>query len=165
MIFKDKQKLEKAIAQILIDNKLVISIAESCTGGLLSSRLTDISGSSDYTKANFITYSNEAKMALLGVSENTINTYGAVSEACAREMAEGLYRKTNADIAISTTGIAGPTGGSDLKPVGLMYVGITNKYKSIVQQFKLNPKWNRLKMKHEFTQCALQMILDSLSEG
>ena len=84
MIFKDKQKLEKAISKILIDNGLVISIAESCTGGLLSSRLTDISGSSDYTKANFITYSNDAKVALLGVSDVTIRTYGAVSEQCAR---------------------------------------------------------------------------------
>ena len=80
-------------------------------------------------------------------------------------MSECLYRKTNADVAISTTGIAGPTGETEGKPVGLMYVGITNKYKSIVQQFRLNPKWNRLKMKHEFTQCALQMLLDSLSEG
>lgn|SRR5574344_980142 len=164
MMFKDKQKLEKAIAKILIENKLVISVAESCTGGLLSSRLTDISGSSAYIKANFVTYSNDAKVLLLGVQDSTINTYGAVSEQCAREMSEGLYRKTNADISIATTGVAGPTC-SESKPVGLMYVGITNKYKSIVQEFKLNPKWNRLKVKHEFTQCALQMLLDSLSEG
>ena len=168
MIFnklKRNTNLEKNIAEILKTHSLVISVAESCTGGLLSSRLTDISGSSEYIKANFVTYSNDAKMALLDVKEDTLKLYGAVSEQCAREMAEGLYRKTKADIAISTTGIAGPTGATPDKPVGLMYVGITNRYKSIVQQFKLNPKYSRIRMKQEFVQCALQMLLDSLSEG
>ncbi len=163
--FKRNTNLEKNIAEILKTHSLVISVAESCTGGLLSSRLTDISGSSEYIKANFVTYSNDAKMALLDVKEDTLKLYGAVSEQCAREMAEGLYRKTKADIAISTTGIAGPTGATPDKPVGLMYVGITNRYKSIVQQFKLNPKYSRIRMKQEFVQCALQMLLDSLSEG
>ncbi len=163
--FKRNINLEKSIAEILKEHSLVISVAESCTGGLLSSRLTDISGSSEYIKANFITYSNDSKQTLLDVKDETLRIYGAVSEQCAREMAEGLYRKTKADIAISTTGIAGPTGGSAEKPVGLMYVGITNRYKSIVQEFKLNPKYNRIRMKQEFAQCALQMLLDSLSEG
>ncbi len=163
--FKRNTNLEKNIAEILKTHSLVISVAESCTGGLLSSRLTDISGSSEYIKANFVTYSNDAKMALLDVKEDTLKLYGAVSEQCAREMSEGLYRKTKADIAISTTGIAGPTGATPDKPIGLMYVGITNRYKSIVQEFKLNPKYNRIRMKQEFVQCALQMLLDSLSEG
>ena len=131
----------------------------------MSSRLTDISGSSEYIRANFVTYSNESKMALLDVKDETLRVYGAVSEQCAREMSEGLYRKTKADIAISTTGLAGPTGATETKPIGLMYVGITNRYKSVVQQFKLNPKFDRIRMKQEFTQCALQMLLDSLSEG
>ena len=143
----------------------MISVAESCTGGLLSSRLTDISGSSEYIRVNFVTYSNESKRALLDVKDETLRIYGAVSEQCAREMSEGLYRKTKADIAISTTGLAGPTGDTETKPIGLMYVGITNRYKSVVQQFKLNPKFDRIRMKQEFTQCALQMLLDSLSEG
>lgn len=163
--FKRNIKLEETIAQILKEHSLIISVAESCTGGLLSSRLTDISGSSEYIKANFITYSNDAKIALLGVTNNTLETYGAVSEQCAREMAEGLYRKTKADIAISTTGIAGPTGDTPDKPIGLMYVGITNRYKSIVQQFKINPNFDRIRIKQEFAQCALQMLLDTLSEG
>ena len=162
--FKRNLKLEKNIAEILKEHSLVISVAESCTGGLLSSRLTDISGSSEYIRANFVTYSNEAK-ALLDVKDETLRVYGAVSEQCAREMSEGLYRKTKADIAISTTGLAGPTGATETKPIGLMYVGITNRYKSVVQQFKLNPKFDRIRMKQEFTQCALQMLLDSLSEG
>ena len=163
--FKRNLKLEKNIAEILKEHSLVISVAESCTGGLLSSRLTDISGSSEYIRANFLTYSNESKMALLDVKDETLRVYGAVSEQCAREMSEGLYRKTKADIAISTTGLAGPTGATETKPIGLMYVGITNRYKSVVQQFKLNPKFDRIRMKQEFTQCALQMLLDSLSEG
>ena len=163
--FKRNLKLEKNIAEILKEHSLVISVAESCTGGLLSSRLTYISGSSEYIRANFVTYSNESKMALLDVKDETLRVYGAVSEQCAREMSEGLYRKTKADIAISTTGLAGPTGATETKPIGLMYVGITNRYKSVVQQFKLNPKFDRIRMKQEFTQCALQMLLDSLSEG
>ena len=156
--FKRNLKLEKNIAEILKEHSLVISVAESCTGGLLSSRLTDISGSSEYIRANFVTYSNESKMALLDVKDETLRVYGAVSEQCAREMSEGLYRKTKADIA-------SPTGATETKPIGLMYVGITNRYKSVVQQFKLNPKFDRIRMKQEFTQCALQMLLDSLSEG
>ncbi len=163
--FKRNLKLEKNIAEILKEHSLVISVAESCTGGLLSSRLTDISGSSEYIRVNFVTYSNESKKALLDVKDETLRIYGAVSEQCAREMSEGLYRKTKADIAISTTGLAGPTGATETKPIGLMYVGITNRYKSVVQQFKLNPKFDRIRMKQEFTQCALQMLLDSLSEG
>ena len=163
--FKRNLKLEKNIAEILKEHSLVISVAESCTGGLLSSRLTDISGSSEYIRVNFVTYSNESKKALLDVKDETLRIYGAVSEKCAREMSEGLYRKTKADIAISTTGLAGPTGDTETKPIGLMYVGITNRYKSVVQQFKLNPKFDRIRMKQEFTQCALQMLLDSLSEG
>ena len=163
--FKRNINLEKTIAEILKEHSFVISVAESCTGGLLSSRLTDISGSSDYIKANFVTYSNDAKKALLDVKDDTLKIYGAVSEQCAREMSEGLYRKTKADIVIATTGIAGPTGATETKPVGLMYVGITNRYKSVVQEFKLNPKFDRIRMKQEFTQCALQMLLDALSEG
>ena len=163
--FKRNINLEKTIAEILTKHSLIISVAESCTGGLLSSRLTDISGSSEYIKANFVTYSDDSKKALLDVKDETLRIYGAVSEQCAREMAEGLYRKTKADIVISTTGIAGPTGATPNKPVGLMYVGITNRYKSIVQEFILNPKYNRIRMKQEFAQCALQMLLDSLSEG
>ena len=163
--FKRNLKLDKNIAEILKEHSLVISVAESCTGGLLSSRLTDISGSSEYIRVNFVTYSNESKKALLDVKDETLRIYGAVSEQCAREMSEGLYRKTKADIAISTTGLAGPTGDTETKPIGLMYVGITNRYKSVVQQFKLNPKFDRIRMKQEFTQCALQMLLDSLSEG
>lgn len=163
-MFKKKSNIEQEIAQILFNNSMVISTAESCTGGLLSSRLTDVSGSSLYTKLNFVTYSNDVKQSLLGVSVQTLETFGAVSKECAAEMAVGLHSRTNADVVVCTTGIAGPTGGTPTKPVGLMYVAIKSKYKAVVQEFRLNPKLKRAKMKYQFTQCALEMLRDFLSD-
>ena len=101
--------LEEQLGKYLIDNKLTIATAESCTGGLVSSRLTDVSGSSEYIKLNFVTYANEAKHKILGVSWDILDNFGAVSEECAEAMANGLYQATNCDIALCTTGIAGPT--------------------------------------------------------
>ena len=161
---KKKESIEQKIAKILFDNSMVISTAESCTGGLLSSRLTDVSGSSLYTKLNFVTYSNEVKHSLLGVTTETLEKFGAVSKECAAEMAVGLHERTNADVVICTTGIAGPTGGSPNKPVGLVYVAIKSKYKAVVQEFRINPKLNRKKMKYKFTQVALEMLYDFLSD-
>ena len=163
-IFGKKEKVEEKIAKILFDNSMIISTAESCTGGLLSSRLTDISGSSRYVKCNFVTYSNDMKHSLLGVNQDTLEKFGAVSKECAVEMAEGLHSRTNADVVVCTTGIAGPTGGSPNKPVGLIYVAIKSKYKAVVQEFRLNPRYKRTKMKYRFTQVALEMLLDFLSD-
>ena len=112
--------MEQKIAEILIKKGLKIATTESCTGGLLSSKLTDVSGSSASIHLNLVTYANEAKHKMLGVSNETLENFGAVSEECAREMAEGLFKLTGADICVSTTGIAGPSGGSENKPVGLM---------------------------------------------
>ena len=158
-------KLEKSIARILFNNSLKISTAESCTGGLLSSRLTDISGSSVYTALNYVTYSNEAKNKVLNVPMKIINEYGAVSRECARDMAEGLYDVSNSDIVVCTTGIAGPTGGSENKPVGLLYVAIKNQMNIEVKEYKLNPKLQRVDMKYEFTQCTLTQLLEFLNEN
>lgn len=162
-MFRKKLKIEQEIAKILIDNSLVISVAESCTGGLLSSRLTDVSGSSSYTKLNFVTYSNDVKQSLLGVTTQTLENCGAVSRECAAEMALGLHAKTNADVVICTTGIAGPTGGTLNKPVGLMYVAIKSNHKAIIQEFRLDPRMKREKMKYQFTQCALEMLKEFLT--
>lgn len=104
--------------------KLKIAIAESCTGGMLASTFIDVPGVSEVFLEGLVTYSNEAKVARLGVNEETIACHGAVSEACAREMAVRLQVITGADVAISVTGIAGPTGGTDAKPVGLVFIGI-----------------------------------------
>lgn len=102
--------------------KLAVATAESCTGGMLAAALTDVPGSSDVFGWGLVTYSNEAKAQLLGVSRDTLAEFGAVSPQTAREMASGLLRVSGADIALATTGIAGPGGGSAEKPVGLVYI-------------------------------------------
>ena len=139
-------KTEQTVARMMFNNSMTISVAESCTGGLVSSRLTDIPGSSVYIKENYITYSNEAKIKLLGVNKKVIDTYGAVSEECAIEMVKGLCKKTDCDIALATTGIAGPSGGNEFKKVGLLYVAVKNKYSTKVQKFEL-PNYDRKTMK------------------
>ncbi|MBR1943345.1 CinA family protein [bacterium] len=158
-------KTEQSIARILFNYSIKIATAESCTGGLLSSRLTDIAGSSSYTKENFITYANEAKINILGVSPETLEKYGAVSEECALEMANGLYEKTGCDIAISTTGIAGPTTPEEGKPVGLIYVAIKNKYTQDVRKFEINPHHSRKIIKFLFTQAALEFLIEFLNSN
>lgn len=157
--------LEEQLGQILKDKNLTISTAESCTGGLVSSRLTDVSGSSDYVKLNFVTYANEAKNEILGVSWDILNNYGAVSEQCAHAMADGLQEVTKCDIALCTTGIAGPTGGSYDKPVGLMYTSV--KYNGIVtvKEIKLKSDIERILMKQLFADEALKLAISVLSNN
>lgn len=150
--------IEQQIGQILIDKKLTISTTESCTGGLLSSKLTDVSGSSAFVHLNFVTYANEAKHDILGVKWDTLNNFGAVSEECAIEMAEGLHKITASDICVSTTGIAGPTGGSAEKPVGLMYSAIYFRGKIQTYKILVSPIIERVEMKQKFTEEVLKNI-------
>lgn len=158
-------KTVRTVAKILLDNSLTISTAESCTGGLVSSRLTDIAGSSAFIKENYVTYANEAKMKLLGVSEETLKKYGAVSEQCVQEMVEGLIKSTGNDIALATTGIAGPGGATEGKKVGLMYVAIKNKNMTLIKKVELNPKIDRKSMKFLFSQKALELLIDFLKKS
>lgn len=151
------------LSKILLRNALQIAVAESCTGGLISSRLTDIAGSSAYIRANFVTYSNEAKHRFLNVSEETLKTYGAVSEQCAREMAEGLTKLTNSEVVLCTTGVAGPTS-SENKSVGLIYVACGYNGNIFVKEFKLNPKYNRKNMKFAFSETALNFAIETLNQ-
>ncbi len=116
--------IEGAVARLLTQQGKIVAAAESCTGGLLTKRLTDIPGSSAYIKECIVTYSNEAKMKYLGVHSETLKKYGAVSGEVAAEMASGIRHKSSADFGIGITGIAGPTGGSPRKPVGLVYFGL-----------------------------------------
>lgn len=155
--------LEEELGKYLIENKLTIATAESCTGGLLSSKLTDVSGSSEYVKLNFVTYANEAKHKILGVSWDILNNFGAVSEECAEAMANGLYEATDCDIALCTTGIAGPTGGTKEKPVGLVYISMRYKGIVTVKEVKLSPTLPRIKMKEQFANQALKLSLDILT--
>lgn len=151
---------EEEIGKILIQKGFTIAVAESCTGGLLSSRLTDVSGSSSYITLNLVTYANDAKHKMLGVSEDTLSNFGAVSRECAYEMAKGLFSLTGADICVSTTGIAGPTGGSNEKPVGLMYSAIYTKNKSQTYKILLDSDIQRIRMKELFVQEVLKNIYE-----
>jgi nicotinamide-nucleotide amidase len=124
----------KKLHKKLIDKKLTISVAESCTGGLLASNLTKLPNSSKYFQMGLITYSNEAKNKILKVDRNIIKKYGAVSKECCEEMVKNLSKISKSKINVSITGIAGPGGGSKLKPVGLVYIGIkTGKYLLILE--------------------------------
>ena len=135
---------------------MTLSTAESCTGGLIGHRLTQVPGSSAYFKEGFIVYSNDAKIKRLQVDSKLIEEFGAVSEPVARAMAEGVCRVTGADIGISVTGIAGPSGGSDLKPVGLTYIAIHDWSGTYCQKFIF--KHDRIKNKERSVQTALNLV-------
>ncbi|MFN3821305.1 MAG: competence/damage-inducible protein A [bacterium] len=123
---EEPQSLEEVVLKMLTEKGWRLALAESCTGGLLASRLISVPGASEVVDRGFITYSNESKMEELGVDGEIIERYGAVSEECARSMAEGARKYSGGEMAISITGIAGPTGGSPTKPVGLVFIGISH---------------------------------------
>jgi len=133
----DNSSLPEVAARLLIEKNKTVSFAESCTGGLLSARLTDIPGISKVFDRCIVTYSNRAKVEELGVRQETLDKYGAVSEETAREMAEGIRRISNTDIGVSITGIAGPDGGSPQKPVGTVFIALADKNGSRAQKLEL----------------------------
>ena len=156
LVCDDGASLEEVVVRSLVQSGKTMATAESCTGGLISNRLTDVPGSSAAYTHGFITYSNEAKVQMLGVSERTLASYGAVSEEVAAEMAEGALEKSGADVAVSATGIAGPSGGSDEKPVGTVCLGIATK--DGVQTYReLHPR-NRQDFKLQVSQRALDLV-------
>lgn len=149
------------IASLLIKNRATIGVAESCTGGLISHLLTNVAGSSDYFLFSGVTYSNDAKRNILGVSEETLKTYGAVSEETVREMADGGRRISGATYGLATSGIAGPAGGTDEKPVGTVCIGISTKDETVAYRFN-SPFKERLSNKQIFAICALDVLRKSL---
>jgi len=148
-------------SQLLREKKLVLTTAESCTGGMISAAFTDLSGSSDIFDRGFVTYSNQAKMDMLGVSPATLESYGAVSEQTAREMCQGALKHSLANVTISVTGIAGPTGGTADKPVGLVYIGVASQDNT--QIFKHIFKGNRSEVRQQTVDAALQHLSDLIS--
>lgn len=149
--------MEQATAQALLDGGLTVATAESCTGGMVASRLVNVPGISAALLEGHVTYANEAKARVLGVPEATITQYGAVSEETARAMAEGLRARSGADICISTTGVAGPDGGTDDKPVGLVWLGLSTK--DGTQARRLDLSGDRQRVRTLATLHALHWIL------
>lgn len=155
-----EQTLEEVIAGLLTAKKLTIAVAESCTGGMITSRLTDVSGSSDYLERGLVTYSNAAKISMLGVPAEIIERHGAVSEETARLMAEGVRKLAGTDLGISSTGIAGPTGGSPEKPVGTVYIALADSRKTICRHYAY--RWDRKRNKDIFAEAALFLLKNYL---
>lgn len=133
------------ISRILKQRKLTISVVESCTGGLIQKLITDIPGSSEYFLGGVVAYSNKLKEKLVGVHPETLRKYGAVGSETALELAQGIRKITGANIGVSTTGIAGPTGGTPKKPVGLIYIGLCTKTNCTVKRFVFKGKRNQIR--------------------
>lgn len=152
--------IEERIGSILRERGLRIAVAESCTGGLIANRITDIQGASDYFDMGFVTYSNDSKEVFLFVPEDVIAAKGAVSSEVARAMAEGVREVTGVDVALSVTGIAGPGGGSPEKPVGTVYIGLAAEGGAFVRKFLFSG--DRISIKTQTSEEALKMMLDYL---
>ena len=145
---------------LLSQRGLTLAVAESCTGGLLGDILTDVPGSSTYLLGGVVAYHNDLKSALLGVPPEIIRQHGAVSEECARLMARGVRSATGADLGISITGVAGPSGGTPANPVGTVYIGLAGPDADRVEHFKWNG--NRRENKRLSAQAALKILIDYL---
>lgn len=150
------ENLEEIAAGLLMKQKKTLAVAESCTGGLLAYRLTGIAGISEVFKFGAVTYADEAKINLLGVSQKTLAHFGAVSQETALEMAQGVREKVNAEIGLSITGIAGPSGGTREKPVGLVWIGLVDTPKKIVQEYHFLGSRDTIQFKA--SQAALDML-------
>jgi len=150
------EELEEVIGRLLMERKLTIAIAESCTGGHIANLITNISGSSNYFERGVVTYSNQSKIEILGVSAALIEQHGAVSREVAEAMAEGVRRIAKTDIGISTTGIAGPTGGTSTKPVGLVWIGYSDKDGTFAKDHYFGD--DRLRFKIRASQAAMELV-------
>lgn len=160
--FNEKETLEENIVNHLQKKKLTITTAESCSGGLLAGRIVNVSGASNVFKEGIITYSNEAKIKHLNVKEETLRNFGAVSEETAKEMAIGGALFASADVCIAITGIAGPDGGSNEKPVGLVYIGCYVKGDTVIKKY--NFKGNRKKIRDYAVYSALDLVRRCLAQ-
>jgi PncC family amidohydrolase len=163
MIETTNEPLEVVVGKLLTEQKQTLAIAESCTGGLLTHRLTNVPGSSAYIIVSVIAYAYEAKVAALGVSWGTLNKYGAVSRETVIEMARGAREKFSATIGLAITGIAGPGGGMPEKPVGLVYIALAEAENVIVERHVWGG--NRLRNKEQSAQAALELLYRHLTKS
>lgn len=152
----DGQTMEEVVGQQFRDRELTIALAESCTGGLIAHRLTQVPGSSEYVDRGVVCYSDRAKIELLGVSESLLKKCGAVSAQVAKAMARGIRTRSNADVGLSVTGIAGPGGGTVHKPVGLVYVGLATAAESYTKEFRFHGEREAIKLRS--SQGALDIL-------
>jgi nicotinamide-nucleotide amidase len=159
LIDKDTQL---KISNLLKLKHFTIASAESCSGGLIANTFTNISGSSDYFDRGIVSYSNKSKMELLNVEEDILKEYGTVSEQVAKLMADGIREQSNVDIGISTTGIAGPTGGTLEKPIGLVYIAVSTSDKTIVKKFQF--RGDRIQNKENTCNAAFKMLFEIVNK-
>ena len=152
------KNLANKLVKKLIEKKLTISFAESCTGGMLSSTITSVSGSSKIFNLGLVTYSNKSKISILKIPKKIISKYGSVSNECCLSMVKNLSKISQANISVSITGVAGPSGGSKLKPIGLVYIGIKKGNKIIIQR-NLFKKTNRILIQKAVTVKVLSDVL------
>ncbi len=163
-VFSDRgESMPEVIGRLLLERRATLAIAESCTGGLISHWVTNVAGSSRYFLSAAVTYANEAKIRLLGVSPETIFQHGAVSEAVVREMADGVRRMSGADYGLATSGIAGPDGGTPEKPVGLVWIGVSTPEGTSARSFQFRYA-NREANKQMFAMTALEMLRRTLCQ-
>lgn len=159
----DGVSLEEKLLTLCVEKGLTLCTAESCTGGLISHTITTVPGSSDYFKGGVVSYSNELKMQILGVSAETIKNHGAVSEECVKEMAKGALKVCNANLSVAVSGVAGPGGGTPEKPVGTIWLAIANS--KICETYLLKSGKNRIKNMEYATTMALYRILDFINRN
>jgi nicotinamide-nucleotide amidase len=152
----EDEELEEVLGRILSARRMRIAVAESCTGGLIANRLTNVSGSSTYFDRGVVTYSNRSKTEVLGITEDLLRNHGAVSREIAEAMALGIRRVAGTDVGLSTTGIAGPTGGTEEKPVGLLWIGYADAGGSVALKFQFGD--GRLRFKERASQAALELV-------
>ena len=160
---EEEDTLESVTGNMLAERNRTLSTAESCTGGLIGKMITDVSGSSVYYLGGFVTYSNQRKIASLGVPAELIDTHGAVSEEVARAMADGCRKTAGSDYALSVTGVAGPTGGTDAKPVGLIFIGLAGPSGTTVIERRFRPTAARENIRGYAARTALNLLRTQLS--
>jgi len=148
--------LEKQIGALLRKQGKTISVAESCTGGFISHRITNVPGSSNYYDCSVIAYSNQSKITIIHVSPETLKKFGAVSRRTAIEMAQGIKQVSRSDLGLAVTGIAGPGGGTPKKPVGLVYICLASDKSVVCEEFKF--KGSRKEIKFQASEAALEMV-------